>query len=87
MSHWGPSHAEIMADERRRKALQTSAQELLDAILKAIDEAEQPTYRLPEIMSVSPESHADRFREDLKQDIISAAWSLNVEPTKSEVTK
>lgn len=85
MSHWGPTHGEIMGAERHRKSLQTSAQDLLVAVIDAIRNAGQRQYRsLGEILEASPSSHAEDLRKSIEARVISAAYQLNVEIENKE---
>jgi BMFP domain-containing protein YqiC len=86
MSHWGPTYGEIMGAERRRKELNTSAQELLDAVLKTIADTAQEQYSITQVMAVSPHSHAEALRARIAERVTATAWSLNVEPTPKEST-
>lgn len=86
MSHWGPSYGEIMGAERRRKALKTSAQDLLDAVLAAIESSQQKEYRMLDILDVSPSSHAEELRKTIRERVVAAAYQLNVEPSERDKT-
>jgi hypothetical protein len=85
MSHWGPTYGEIMGAERHRKSLNTSAQDLLDALLRVIDDTGQRQYHTPrELLEVSHSSHAEAMRADIRARVVSTAWSMNVEPSKED---